>query len=168
MSSIIVRTINAIQDINLKVPGIKNAPRLNEWPTSIDTFELPMALSEISRGSEWGLDCSDGMVTLNVTINVYLQSFGQEYFGVIREQVATLADAFRDHYRTEATYLYDDGTKTLIDESELQAYIAQGKPMGFSGYTRLEYPVGSQKFYHGFTLTFGVMGEDGSCGEENT
>lgn len=167
MSNIITRSINAIQDINRRVPGVANAPVLNEWPTSIETFELPLALTDIGRGSEWGLDCGDGVVNLSVTVSVYLQSFNQEYFGVIREQVTTLADAFRDHYRREATYLEDDGTKMLIDEDGLQAWIAQGKPMTFSGYTRLEYPAVSGKFYHGFTLTFGVNGDDGSCGEEN-
>lgn len=167
MSQIITKTIDALQDINERVPGIEAAPHIDESPESLDTYILPVALTDISRGTEWGL-FTDGRVQMTVVVSVYLRSFNQEYLGDIRQAVHVLADAFRDKYRDEATYLYDDGTQGLICDDELQAWIQQGRRMSFSGYTRLEFPLGSQKFYHGFTLTFGVVGTDVTCDEDNT
>lgn len=164
MSSIIFETVNALQDIHMHITGITNAPSLEDTPTSLDTLILPCAITRITRGSEWSLEAEAGMVKMTITVTVYLQAFSQDYLGNILTDTHRLMDALRDKYRDEATYLYNDGQKMILDRDGLQAWINQGVAMRVSGYRAdLQYPERSGNFYHGFEVTFGVVGNDGEC-----
>ncbi len=160
--NLILEAVNQIQAINLRIAGIESAPPLGEYPSSLDTMQLPCVLSEVGRDSTWLMGCGDNRVHVNLICTVYVHAFAQEYYGVIKEEIHRLAGAFRRHYLTAGTYLDNDIYNKNIYQVQLnQLYLDQKTPFRFTGHQRLEYPAQSRVFWHGFIVNLSLYGVDG-------
>ena len=164
MPGLFEEIINDIQDINLRVTGIESAPHLADYPTTPDTLEMPLALSEFAQGTEWSIGCANSNVDVALTIVVLLRPVSQEDYGINQQDVVRLADNFRLKYRDSQTYLYEDGERKLLFENALgQAWINAGVNPTFSGYQLIERPLRSGRWHHGFRMTLRVRGKGGGC-----
>jgi hypothetical protein len=164
MAGLFEEIVNAIQDINLHVTGVESAPHLVDYPTTPDTLEMPLALTEFATGTEWSIGCTNSSVDVALSIIVLLRPVNQEDYGINQQGVVILADSFRLKYRDSQTYLYEDGERKLLFENAIgQAWINAGVNPTFSGYQLIERPLRSGRWHHGFRMTVRVRGKGGGC-----
>jgi hypothetical protein len=165
MSGLIEEIINSIQDINARVDGVVSAPFLTDYPTTPDTMEMPLVLTEQTTGTEWSIECANSGIQVALNIIVLLRPINQEDYGINQQDVVRLEDNFRRKYRDSQTYLYEDGERKLLFENSAigQAWVNAGVKPTFSGYMLLERPVRSGRWFHGFRMTLRVSGRESSC-----
>jgi hypothetical protein len=164
MSELIYKTIDAIQDVNEKIKGIEFSPHLEDYPTSLDSLQLPCSLTDITDGTQFFMDCANNRIIFNLTSVILLERAEKGFYGPLRVLAANLSDAFRNTYFDGQTYLYQDYSRKLVDTPDNLIYIDVSQPFLYSGYQgNLNYPVGSTNFFHGFTVTFRVIGLGGGC-----
>ncbi len=165
---IFTEAINGIQTkLVEKVPGIESAPVLAEYPAALDTMLLPIGITHQLRESEFPLHTVEGPIHLAVMTAVYVQSYNQEFFGNVMQQVYDLESRFRTTFLDDNFYANQDEQKWIIDQSELQVWLNLSQAMRASGYQLMEYPMRSDRWYHGFTMTFAIVVHDHTCDVED-
>lgn len=156
--SIIVPTINLIQAVNEKIPGMEWAPFLEDYPASIDTAMLPMALTRKTTGEWQGLS-DENEATDGYEITVLVDAINQGEYGYVGHKAHTLLDEFRIFYLSDSTYIVN-GTRVL----QLTPYRVEiRQPVRDSGITVVEWPIGHDRWWHGFTVSLTVVADSWSC-----
>lgn len=164
MAGLLEEIINAVQEINLHVAGIESAPHLSDYPTTPDTMEMPLALTELAAGTEWSIGCTNSTIDAALNVIVLLRPVNQEDYGINQQDVVRLEDNFRLKYRDNQTYYYEDGERKLLFENAIgQAWVNAGVNPTFSGYLLIERPLRSGRWHHGFRMTLRVKGKGGGC-----
>jgi hypothetical protein len=145
----LVTAINLIQAINSRVSEVVHCPAVDEYPASLDTMNLPIALTDIESGEFQGQD-DDNQATDQAVIRVLFEALGQDDLGPKKAQGYEIYDSYRAKYLADDTYS-QVGTKVICREPYR---IALRPPFRGSGFTIIEYPVGTERWWHGFEIRF--------------
>ena len=164
-ANLIVEVINAIQDINARIDDIVSAPHLADYPASIENMQMPLCLTDLSTETGFSVNCGNSLTIIGLTTTIYIHPFALQYYGQVRHNIIKAVDDFRRKYRDEATYLYADKGKKILESAGLLVWIdlaTSFRPVVPSTERPIEYPVGTGKFYHGVRISFNAIGRDGS------
>ena len=152
--------INRIQEINRSISDMVAAPPLDEYPSSIETMILPIALTDPERGTFEGVN-GDNQSDDEYVIRVLLDSIGAVDLGAKKEFGVDIFDAYRTKYLDPATYTLTDSDGTVspaiqpvLLSNPYRATIQM--PFRAEGPTIIEYPVGTDRWWHGFEIRFAV------------
>lgn len=121
----LITAINAIQAINATVSGIK-APEWEDYPPSLTTAMLPMALTWPSEDTIGPFDGD----TVALTINVAFEAIARGSFDAVRQNLMGVMDSFRVLYRP---YIENDPSVTLQLNSDPIIEIVPGAALRMSG-----------------------------------
>lgn len=144
-------TINFLQDINAEVSGMIYAPELAKYPSSLDTMQIPIAMTTLEEGLFKGIN-DDNQSEDQYKIQVLFAALGQGSFGPKKLQGVNLFDAFRTKLLDPATYAVN-GQPVL----SLGPYrITLIPSFTSSGLTVVEWPKGTERFWDGFEIMFTV------------
>lgn len=164
--------INRVQQINEEVSRMVYCPQLKDYPPSIDTMNLPIALTDIESGEFSGRN--NGQTNANESEDVYVvkvlfEALGQSDLGTKKEFGVEIYDAYRTKYLDPDTYKLQDPDGTwqqalmmILLDNPYRATIRQ--PFRTTGLTLIEHPLGSERWWHGFEMRFTVTEEwEWSC-----
>ena len=159
-NSVVVSTIEAIQEFNKSISGMIHCPELADYPASIETADLPMSFAEPESVSFGGF--ADNEATIDIVVRVYFDAIGQQQFAEMKKDLFELMDDYQTYYTTEANY-QQAGAKVIQKEPVRLSIVDGLDAFNMTGYQLNEYPVGSGFWYHGFELRFVVTAVDWSC-----
>lgn len=144
-------TINFLQAISAEVSGMTHAPQLANYPSSLDTMHMPIAMTTLDEGMFKGIN-DDNQSEDKYKIQVLFENLGQGSFGPKKTQGVELFDAFRTKFLDPATYAVN-GQPVL----SLGPYRITLIPFfTSSGLGVVEWPKGTERFWDGFEIMFTV------------
>lgn len=148
-------TINLLQGINAEVSNLVYAPELNKYPSSLDTMKVPIALSDIESGAFKGIN-NDNQSTDQYVVRVLFAALGQGDLGSKKVRGVRIFDGFRTKYLDPATYQING--QPVISTGPYRITI-DVSAFTSTGLTIVEFPVGSERWWHGFEIRFPVKEE---------
>lgn len=158
MAIVVADTIDLIQALNAQVSGVESAPSLENYPPNIEDARLPLALTRkeagefLARGS--GNQSDDTYV-----VQIFFESIFKGEYGYTLQKGHDLLDQFRTTYLTESNYAQTGAN--VLQKSPYRIEIVP--PFSDTGMTVIEWPLGTDRWWHGFELRFTVQTDDWSC-----
>lgn len=155
--------INKLQIINGQVSDVLWTPRFDEYPTSLTNFQLPSTLTEVEQTVSWYQ--GNYYAQENIVIRCFFEEAQTGDYMIIKEEIAGLQRSFLLKYLDPVTY-HNEKFPLLIAGPIRAEIIPTAAQVMFTqtGYQVLEYPVGSEYFFHGFEMRFQVRETwDWSC-----
>ena len=150
-------TINLLQAINGQVSPLVSCPELQDYPMSLDTLVLPVALTSMEDGFFNGRN-EDNISEDNYVIRVLFEALGQGDLGSRSTDGVRILDEFRRKYLDENTYEVI-GRKILQTEPYSIFILEQAQTFRNTGLTVIEYPDDSGFWFHGFEIRFTIRME---------
>jgi len=150
-------TINLLQAINGQVSPLVSCPELRDYPMSLDTLVLPIALTSMEDGFFNGRN-EDNTSEDNYVIRVLFEALGQGDLGSRSTDGVRILDEFRRKYLDENTYEVI-GRKILQTEPYSIFILEQAQTFRNTGLTIIEYPDDSGFWFHGFEIRLTIRME---------
>ena len=150
-------TINLLQRINGQVSPLVSCPELEDYPMSLDTLVLPIALTNLEEGFFNGRN-ADNISEDDYVIRVLFEALGQGDLGSRSVEGVRILQAFRNKYLDETTYAVI-GRKILQTEPYSIFILEKEQIFRNTGLTIIEYPDDSGFWFHGFEMRFTVRME---------
>jgi len=150
-------TINLLQAINGQVSPLVSCPELRDYPMSLDTLVLPIALTSMEDGFFNGRN-EDNTSEDNYVIRVLFEALGQGDLGSRLTDGVRILDEFRRKYLDENTYEIV-GRKILQIEPYSIFILEQAQTFRNTGLTIIEYPDDSGFWFHGFEIRLTIRME---------
>ena len=150
-------TINLLQAINGQVSPLVSCPELQDYPMSLDTLVLPIALTSMEDGFFNGRN-EDNTSEDNYVIRVLFEALGQGDLGSRSTDGVRILDEFRRKYLDENTYEVI-GRKILQTEPYSIFILEQAQTFRNTGLTIIEYPDDSGFWFHGFEIRLTIRME---------
>ena len=150
-------TINLLQAINGQVSPLVSCPELQDYPMSLDTLVLPVALTSMEDGFFNGRN-EDNVSEDNYVIRVLFEALGQGDLGSRSTDGVRILDEFRRKYLDENTYEVI-GRKILQTEPYSIFILEQAQTFRNTGLTIIEYPDDSGFWFHGFEIRLTIRME---------
>lgn len=145
-----------LQEINREISEMVWCPEVDDYPESLDTLQLPVALTDIEEGQFNGGRVADGSTNQSedvYVIRVLFEALGQSDLGEKKGRGLDIYDAYRTKYLDQDTW--GDMQDFVLQESPYRAQIRP--PFRTSGLTVIEYPPGTEQWWHGFEIRFTVV-----------
>src|SRR3990172_7102519 len=150
-------TINLLQAINGQVSPLVSCPELQDYPMSLDTLVLPVALTSMEDGFFNGRN-EDNISEDNYVIRVLFEALGQGDLGSRSTDGVRILDEFRRKYLEENTYEVV-GRKVLQTEPYSIFILEQAQTFRNTELTIIEYPDDSGFWFHGFEIRLTIRME---------
>lgn len=150
--SAIVTAIDAVQAFNEAVVSHRQikAPCLADYPPTTDSARTPMMLTRAETITFNG-QFTD-RATIELACEMLYKPLGQGHFGDTMHRIHEAMDDLRQRYTDETAYQVV-GRRILATNPQMVEIVST---FTFSGYRVIEYPLGSEMWYHGFDLRFTV------------
>jgi len=146
----LIDTLNILQNMWRKVPGIKFAPDVREYPATLARVKLPMPLTYTEGGKFIARGDTKESVDRYVG-RFFIEPAAEATYGYSQEEVMRLLENVRLVCLDSGLYLIEE--RFMV---ETQPFTVELNPNTFTntGYTLLEYPLGSELWYRGFEVRF--------------